>query len=130
MSNAVIKPGELATALSEQLSLYREETIEALNAAGERAVKKLVALTKQSAPVRKGKYKKAITYTEERMPTGDKKFTWGAKSPEHRKTHLLVNGYATADGNRVAGNPFLVNALETVLPEYETDAEEAIRNAE
>ena len=84
-------------------------------------------LTKKDAPRDEGDFAKAITSTEKVSFTGDKTYTWGAKAPEHRKTHLLVNGHLAVDGTRVPGDPFLENALDTVLPEYEADVEEALK---
>jgi ABC-type sugar transport system substrate-binding protein len=123
-----IDPRDLGDAIAEQLGLYGEEVVEVVNAAGEKAAKELVKLTKATAPEKDGDFKKAITYTAKENPaTGDKAFTWGAKAPEHRKTHLLVHGHATVNGGRVPGDPFLEKALDTVLPEYEKDVEEALK---
>lgn len=122
-----IDPSDLGAAIAEQLGLIREEMVESVNAAGEKAAESLVKLTRKSAPKHTGAYGKAITYTvEERTATGDKTFTWGAKGSQGRLTHLLVNGHPTADGGRVLGDPFLQNAMDTVLPEYEADVEEAL----
>lgn len=129
MGKTTIKPTDLGAAITEQITLYHKDVIEDVNAAGERAVKKLVNLTKQTAPKRTGAYKKAITYTEKENPaTGDKEFTWGARAPYHRLTHLLVKGHPTGNGGRTNGDPFLENALDTVLPEYEKEVEEALKN--
>lgn len=129
MANS-IKPSDLGNAIAELLGLYHESVIEQVNEAGERAAKKLVKLTKASAPKKSGAFKKAITYKAVKNPTtGDEEFIWGARSPQHRITHLLVHGHPTVNGGRVAGDPFLENALETVLPEYERDVEEALKNA-
>lgn len=125
----VVTPGALGDALDAQLSLYLEEKVEAVNAAGEKAAKKLVQITKKTAPKRTGDYRKSLTYTvKENAVTGDKEFTWGAKAPHHRLTHLLVKGHPTANGGRVDGDPFLHDALEIVMPEYEKDIEEALKN--
>lgn len=122
-----IKPEALGKAITEQLTLYHEDIIEKVNAAGEKAVKELVNQTKKTAPKRSGNFRKAITSVEKENPaTGDKEFTWGAKAPHHRLTHLLVNGHAKQNGGRVPGDPFLENALAQVMPEYEKDVEEAI----
>lgn len=129
MAKNTISPADLGAAIAEQIGLYHEEVVEAVNAAGEKAAKKLVKLTKKSAPKRTGDYAKSLTYTaKENAATGDKEFTWGAKAPHHRLTHLLVNGHPTVNGDRVDGDPFLQNALDTVLPEYEKEVEEALKN--
>lgn len=129
MPKTSIKASDLGDAIAEQLELFGAEVVEAVNAAGEKAAKKLVKLTKQSAPKRTGDYRKSITYTtEEVAATGDKVYTWGAKAPHHRLTHLLVKGHPTASGGRTKADPFLQDALDTVLPEYEKEVEEALKN--
>lgn len=127
MANTVIDPSELGKALKEQLTIYHEDVVEEVNEAGLRSIKKLVKLTKASAPIRTGDFADSLTYTQEtEAATGTKTYTWGAAAPHHRLTHLLVHGHPTANGDRVDGDPFLQNALDTVLPEYEKDVEEAI----
>ena len=124
-----IHPSDLGKAITGQLKFYHEGVIERVNEAGEKAAKALVKKTKKTAPKRSGDYRKSITYTaEEKRATGDKEFTWGAKAPHYRLTHLLVNGHQKATGGRVDGDPFLEDALEQVLPEYEKDVKEAIEN--
>lgn len=131
MAKTSIQASDLGKAIREQLGLLHEETVEEINAAGERAIKKLVNLTRKTAPKRKsgGDYAKSITHTTETISaTGDKVYTWGAKAPHHRLTHLLVKGHATLDGGRTRADPFLENALDTVLPEYEKEVEEALKH--
>lgn len=123
-----IKPGDLGAAIAEQLALYGEEVTEAVDAAGLRAIKKLVKRTRDTAPVRTGGYFKAITFTTVKRPSGSV-YTWGAAAPHYRLTHLLVKGHPTGNGGRTNGDPFLQNALDEVLPEYEAEVEEALRNA-
>lgn len=124
---AKIKPEDLGKALAEQLTIYHADKLEKVNAAGEKAAKQLVKLTKKSAPKASGDFAKSLTYTAETKTGGDKAYTWGAKAPHHRRTHLLVHGHPTVNGKRVKGDPFLENALATVLPEYENDVEEALK---
>lgn len=121
-----VDPNNLGIVLRDELSLYHQRVVAAVNAAGEDAAKALVRKTKATAPKRRGDFRKAITYKVSRSFTGDKTFVWGAKSPHHRLTHLLVNGHAKKGGGRVPGDPFLKNALDEVLPEYERKVEEAI----
>ncbi len=124
-----IKATDLGAAIEQELKLYHQSALNRVNAAGEEAVKDLVKKTKATAPKKSGSFRKAITYkTEEKKATGDKRFIWGAKSPKHRLTHLLVHGHAKKNGGRVKGDPFLENALNEVLPAYENAVEEAMKN--
>lgn len=125
MAKSTINLADLGTAISEQLSQYSRKVIEAVNAAGDKAIKSLVKKTRATAPKKSGDYRKAITFVKETKFTGDVEYTWGAKAPHYRLTHLLVNGHAKQNGGRVDGDPFLENALAEVLPEYEKDVEEA-----
>lgn len=124
---ANIKPEDLGKALAEQLTIYYADKLEKINAAGEKAAKQLVKLTQKSAPKASGDFAKSLTYEAEKKPGGDIAYTWGAKIPHNRLTHLLVNGHPTVNGKRVKGDPFLENALDTVLPAYERDVEEALK---
>lgn len=127
MAKTTIKASDLGDAIAEQLGLLCEEKVEEVNAAGERAIKKLVSLTKKTAPKDSGDFARSLTYVEKENPvTGDKTFIWGAKAPHHRLTHLLVNGHPTVNGDRVPGDSFLEQALDTVLPEYEREVEEVL----
>lgn len=124
-----IKPEDLGAAIQEELTTYHRRVITGVNAAGEKAAKALVKKTKATAPKESGAFRRAITYkASERFAGGDKVFIWGAKDPHHRLTHLLVNGHAKVNGGRVPGDPFLENALNEVLPEYEKNVEEALEN--
>jgi hypothetical protein len=123
-----IKPTELGAAIEKELTLYHRDVLSRVNLAGEEAAKALVRKTKATAPRRSGAFRRAITYKAEENPaTGDKRFTWGAKAPHHRLTHLLVKGHEKPNGGRVNGDPFLENALNEVLPEYEKAVEEAVK---
>lgn len=124
-----VKPADLGKAIEQELTTYHRGVINRINLAGEEAAKALVKKTKATAPKKSGAFRKAITYqVTEQTATGDKTFTWGAKAPHHRLTHLLVKGHAKASGGRVPGDPFLDNALAEVLPEYENKVEEAIKD--
>lgn len=121
-----IKPEALAAAIQKELTTYHKDVVERVDDAGRESIKKLVKLTKASAPVgARGKFRRSITSQEFPGPRGAT-FVWGAKAPHHRLTHLVVHGHAKLNGGRTKGNPFLENAMAVVLPEYEKAVREAI----
>ena len=128
MANS-IRPEDLGAAIQRELTLYHDDAVENVNAAGKAAVKDLVKKTRATAPKRTGSFRKNIASkkTATNPATGDETHTWYVKPPDHRITHLLVHGHAKANGGRVAGGPFLQNALDQVLPEYEKAVEEALK---
>lgn len=125
-----ISPGDLSKAIQEQLTIYHKDVTERIDAEGRKAIKKLVKLTQETAPIGDrlgGNFATSITSQEIKGPRGST-FVWGVKSPNHRLTHLLVHGHDTVNGKRTKANPFLEKALDTVLPEYEAAVEEALKN--
>jgi hypothetical protein len=128
-----IRAGELGSALQQELTVYGEEIQEGLRTVTEASMKKLVKKTKATAPKgkRKGQFKKNITadYQELRKKSNRAvRATWYVRAPDYRLTHLLVHGHETRDGGRTRANPFLQNALDEVLPEYERNIEEVLKN--
>ena len=120
---------QLGAAISKELTVYHENVIQKINRCGKDAIDKLVKLTKATAPVgERGSFKKNIAADTREVGRHMKRYTWYVKAPDYRLTHLLVHGHATKDGGRTKGDPFLANALEQVLPEYEKDIEEAVAN--
>ena len=125
---ANIKPEEFGKALQQQLTLYSQKVNENCYAAGQKAVQALVDKTKATVNRRTGAYRKAIACRELYRNVRGFLFAWYAKSPHHRRTHLLVKGHAKRGGGRVQGFPFLDNAVAEVLPQFETDMEDAVKD--
>lgn len=136
-----IHAGELGAALEQNLTIYSEEIDEGLRHVTEDSMRKLVKKTKATAPKgrRNGQFKKNITadyQTLRRRGSKSKgqfrgrtiRATWYVKAPDYRLTHLIVKGHEKANGGRTKENPFLRNALDEVLPEYERNIEEVIQN--
>ncbi|MBQ8143813.1 MAG: hypothetical protein IJ042_03345 [Butyricicoccus sp.] len=114
-------------AIARELEQYGADLQQGVTAAARTAGRRLVRLTKATAPVgAREKYKRAITMTEESTQVSCR-IIWHVKPPEHRLTHLLVHGHATKDGGRTKSNPFLQNALDQVLPKYEKDVRKVIQ---
>lgn len=124
-----IKPGDLGKAIERELTIYSRDVTESLDEAANTAIKKLTNLTRKTAPVgRRGKFKRSISWMQDHKSARGSSYVWYVRAPAHRLTHLLVHGHATKDGGRTKGDPFLANALNEVLPEYEQRVEEAVKN--
>lgn len=129
MSKLSITPDKLAKALGEQLTLYHEDILERLREVTRETTVKLVRKTRQTAPKQTGEFSKHISGDFRGLARGIStvEAVWYVKPPHHRLTHLLVNGHQKADGGRVDGDPFLADALDELLPEFEQAIEEAIK---
>lgn len=94
---------------------------------------KLRDITKRTAPSGKrktGKYKTSIKCKVHNSSPSSVSYLWyvDSKDANYRLTHLLVHGHAKRGGGRTKANPFLQNAVNQVIPEYERAVEEVIRN--
>lgn len=128
---------DLGTQMEQVLTSYNESVNEQIADITRESMKQLVKETKATAPKgrRKGQYRKNITADYSSLNrranrlTGIKvSATWYVKAPDYRLTHLLVHGHALENGGRTNANPFLQNAVDKVLPEYEAKVQEAISN--
>lgn len=123
-----VRPDDLGAAIAAELTTYNKEVTDRVNECGRVAIKELVKLTKAKAPKGiRGSFKKNIASKEVDAGHGMKTFIWHVKGPDSRLTHLLVHGHATKDGGRTKADPFLANALDEVLPEFEKNIEEAVQ---
>jgi hypothetical protein len=123
-----IKPDDLGKAIERELTSYHENVNAKIDKAGAKAIKDLVALTRATAPKLSGNFRRSIASKQLVKSKNGSEYIWFVKAPHHRLTHLLVHGHAKVNGGRVKGDPFLKNALDTVLPGYEEAVEEAIKN--
>ena len=131
MGRVTITPDKLRDAIAEELTLYGEEINEKLIDVTRQSMAQLVKQTKATAPVgKRGSFRKNIAgdFRGLKKPGRNIKATWYVKAPDYRLTHLLVHGHATKDGGRTKADPFLQNALDEVLPDFERKVEEAITN--
>ena len=136
MSRERIHAGELGSAMEHALELYAKDVQEGIIRVTEESMRNLVKKTRATAPKghRNGQFKKNITADYQELRRVKKlrgrtiRATWYVKAPDYRLTHLIVHGHATKDGGRTRANPFLQNALDSVLPEYENGIEEVLKN--
>lgn len=133
MSNhIIINPETLSCAVSEQLELYHKSVELKVDKCAAKAVKELVRITKDTAPYNEKHHGRhfvnCIASKKEKSRIGTSTYIWYVKPPCYRLTHLLVNGHQTADGKRTKKDPFLKNACDKVLPEFEKDVIEAVKD--
>lgn len=124
-----IKPEDLGAAIEKELTVYHQDVTDRVKTLAKDAAAKLVKLTKVTAPKgERGSFRKNIASKPVSEGPRGAVHAWYVKAPDYRLTHLLVKGHATRDGDRTRPDPFLANALDEVLPEYEKDVEEALKN--
>jgi hypothetical protein len=124
-----IKVTGLGDAITQELTLYHQEVTERVDRISEASIKQLAKMTKVTAPKgARGDFKKSISSKRLVKRKTGSTYVWYVKKPNHRLTHLLVKGHETRDGGRTRADPFLQNALDQVLPEYEAAVERTLRN--
>lgn len=124
-----IKVTDLGAAITQELTLYHQDVTEQVDRISDESVKKLAKLTRSTAPVgERGEFRKSIASKRLAKSLNGSTYVWYVRAPNYRLTHLLVHGHATKDGGRTRANPFLQNALDQVLPEYEAAIERTLKN--
>lgn len=124
-----VKVTGLGDAITQELTMYHQDVTEQVDKISEASIKQLTKLTRATAPVgARGDYRKSIaSKLLVKRKTGST-YVWYVKAPNHRLTHLLAHGHATKDGGRTKADPFLQNAVDQVMPEYEAAVERTLKN--
>lgn len=121
---ARVTPGDI---IGKELNKYHAQVTQGVNEASGRAADKLTKQLKATAPRNTGKYARSIGHTSRTSPaTGSTTYTVGAKGKQGRLTHLLAKPHQTRSGSRTKGNPYMKNAVNEVLPEYEKEVKQVI----
>ena len=126
-----VKIDELDQAINDELSVYSSNITDKIKEITVKSTKKLVKLTKDSAPIGKRTthhFKQDITSKTLTETPFELTKLWYVKSPSYRLTHLLEHGHATRNGGRVPGTHFISKAWDKVQAEYEHEVEEAIKD--
>lgn len=124
----IFTPALLCYELRDIVQVYVRQNAERFDELTLVAIRRLVKLTRQSAPRGKREdgaevrprfhtsisYRKLKTYWY-----GASSYLWFVKAPNYRLTHLLAKARRTRNHRVIPGNPFLQNALDTALREYE-----------
>ena len=129
MGKITLTPDKLAKAVEQELTTYHEQTLEKLRGVTRESMGTLVRKTRSTAPQKTGAFRRHISGDFRGLAKGLHTVSarWYVKAPHYRLTHLLVHGHEKQGGGRVAGDPFLANALAEVLPAYEEAVKEAVK---
>lgn len=124
----IVSADELSEAIGGLLDDYNREVIEATKAEAKKHMGKLVKETKNTAPKKTGKYKRAITSRKEWENPLGVEYIWYVKAPHYRLSHLLEYGHAKRNGGRTKAFHFIKNATDSVVDSYVKAVEEVIKN--
>lgn len=124
-----ISPALFDVALQNALMTYALKNGERIDEITLEAVKQLVAITKSTAPRgakhsfnsgARPRFHTSIKYRKLGAAWfGASRYLWCVEKPNYRLTHLLAKSHRSRNNRIVRGNPFLQNALDTVLRDYE-----------
>ena len=130
---------EFGEQLQRVLTIYGEDVNDKIRAITTETMKAMLKETKLTAP--RGRRQKKDSYSQH--ISGDYRGTrvsarglrgqdihaiWYVRAPDYRLTHLLVKGHATSKGNRTRTSPFLHNASEKAIADYEQKLQEVLSN--
>lgn len=113
-----IAVGDLARAVNEAMSEYRDLTEQALKSAVTQVAKETMDIAKEKSPSLSGRYKKGWTTKKTTDASGQISITVHNRA-RPGLTHLLEKGHAKRGGGRVSGVPHIAPAEEYTVMELE-----------
>lgn len=126
-----ISPEVFELELQEILRTYTLQNSERVDELTHAAIKQLVKLTRQIAPVGRRRQKRAadegrshffLDIAYKKLGTayfGASRYLWFVKPPNYRLTHLLAKPHKAKNSRMIQASFDLSGALETVLRDYE-----------
>lgn len=121
---------DLVGAINRELTIYSREITETIKNEAKSHMTELVKETKRTAPVgnRQKHYRDNIKSKKTSESDREVSYTWYVEGSDYRLSHLLENGHALRNGDRVEGTHFIEKASEPILADFEKKVEEAIKN--
>ena len=125
---AGIQIGQLADAISKELTLYSEAITEGIKQVVDDVSEDLLQNTRVDAPEESGKYKRAISIkTVYESPTERRK-RWFVKAPRHTLPHLLEKPHKTRNGGTSRAFPHIKENEEKAVKDFESKVEGVIKS--
>ena len=125
---AGIQIGQLADAISKELTLYSEAITEGIKQVVDDVSEDLLQNTRAGAPEESGKYKRAISIkTVYESPTERRK-RWFVKAPRHTLPHLLEKPHKTRNGGTSRAFPHIKENEEKAVKDFESKVEGVIKS--
>ena len=121
-----IKIDQLAEAVTEELSQYRQDVVDHIKASVESAAKDCKKDIQQNSPSRTGSYKKGWRDVKAFESESDIRFQVHNKT-DYQLAHLLEHGYAKRNGGRVEGRPHIGPAADRAAKKLIKEAKVAVK---
>lgn len=121
---------QLNEAINKELTLYSQNVIDGIKKEAKNSIKQLVEQTKSTAPVgkRQKHYRDSIKSKKLSENSRAVSYLWYVNGPDYRLSHLLEDGHALRNGERVEGTHFIQKATDPILEQYLKAVEEVIKN--
>lgn len=112
----------------KQLGMFADETNDLLKQTSKEIADETAKIVKESAPVKSGKYKKAIAKKKESETLTDVTYIIYVRSPQYRLAHLLENGHLKRGGkDRVKAFPHFKLGDDYIRENFEKRFEEKLK---
>lgn len=126
MRDETVTISTLDKAIAGALDEYNADVQSKIRTLVDYAMRKLVRITKATAPRRTGKYAKSISSKVSADTPSNYAKIWYVRGDRAMLTHLLNDGHAKVNGGRVPGTHFLDYAKKQVIEEYLEAVKEAV----